>query len=563
MMKTTKNTEAVESLKFVPLGGLEEIGRNMMFFEYKDEIVIIDAGLQFPEESTPGVDFIIPNVNYLEKNKHKIKGLIITHAHYDHMGAISYIITKIGNPTIYTAAIGKEIINKRHEEFTNLPKLRMEIVQDGSKAKMGKYFDVEFFNLDHTIPDTIGVILKTPVGNMVHFVDFKFDYDLDGKPKGLDSYARIGNEGVHTLFIDSTNADQDGVSLSERIVEKNLEKLMEAAEGRVIVSTFASLLTRLGEIIKIAARQKKKVFVSGYTMKTNLQIAQNLGYVKPEKGQILPLEELNKYKDNKVVILCTGAQGQANAALMRIANGEDRWIQARPGDTFILSSSIIPGNERPVQTLKDNLCRQGAKIYQSKDIDIHATGHAPREELKEVYRLIKPKFLVPVHGYYFKRAANKENGVAAGIPEKNAFLMDNGQVAEITKESFRVTDKTVDAFYVMVDGLGVGDVSDVVLRDRRILSDEGMMVIIATLDKEKGHFLKKPDIISRGFIYLKDNQTMLEEIRHKLRHIVERIPRHQPLDPDYVKSLVRDQIGTFLYNKTKRRPMILPVIIEV
>ena len=562
-MKSYKNIEAVESLRFVPLGGLEEIGRNMMFFEYKNEIVIIDAGLQFPEEHTPGIDYIIPNTNYLEKNKEKIKGLIITHAHYDHIGAIPYIIDRIGSPTVYAAAIGKEIILKRQDDFPNVRKPNIEVVKHGTQVKLGKYFDVEFFNLDHTIPDTIGVVLKTPVGNAVHFVDFKFDYDEEGKAKNLNEYARIGNMGIHTLFIDSTNADEEGFSLSERIVEKNLEKLINEARGRVIIGTFGSLVTRLGEIIKIAPRLKRKVFVSGYSMKTNLQIAQNLGYIKPEKGLMLPLEELHKYKDEKVLILCTGAQGEPNATLMRIANGEDRWIQAKAGDTFLFSSSIIPGNERAVQTLKDNLCRQGAKVLQSKDIDIHSSGHAPKGEMQEVFRLVKPKFVVPVHGYYFKRAANKENAVEVGIPEKNVFLMDNGQVGELTKESFRISDQTIDAYYVMVDGLGVGDVSEVVLRDRRILSDEGMMVVICTIDKQRGHFLKKPDIISRGFIYLKDNQTMLEEIRHKLRHIVERIPRHQEVDPDYVKSLIRDQIGQFIYNKTKRRPMILPVMIEV
>mgnify|MGYP001558648492 CR=1 FL=1 len=552
-----------ESLKFVPLGGLEEIGRNMMFFEYKNEIVIIDAGLQFPEETTPGIDFIIPNVNYLEKNKEKIKALIVTHAHYDHIGAIPYVLGKLGNPQIYCAAITKEIILKRQEDFTNLAKPNIEVVKHGAQIKLGEHFNSEFFYLDHTIPDTIGVILKTPIGNMVHFVDFKFDYDNEGKPLRLDDFARIGKEGVHTLFIDSTNADEEGFSLSERIVEKNLEQLFKDAPGRVIVGTFGSLLTRLGEMIKIGIRLKRKIFVSGYSMKTNLQIAQNLGYIKTEKGAILPLEEIHKYKDDKILVLCTGAQGEPNASLMRIANGEHKFIKTKRGDMFVFSSSIIPGNERGVQFLKDTLTRQGAKVYQSKHIDIHSSGHAPQEELKEVFRLTKPKFVVPVHGYFFKRAANKENAVSVGIPEKNVLLMDNGQVAELTKGGLTLTNKTVDAYYVMVDGLGVGDVSEVVLRDRRILSDEGMMVIIATLDKNRGHFLKKPDIISRGFIYLKDNQVMLEEVRNRLRHIIERIPRHQEVEPEYVKSLIRDQIGAFIYNKTQRRPMILPVIIEV
>lgn len=559
--KTTKNVD--ESLKFVPLGGFEEVGRNCMFFEYQNEIIVIDAGLQFPEETTPGIDYIIPNVSYLQGKKQNVRALIITHGHYDHIGAIPYIIQKLGNPPIYAAPITAEIIKKRQDDFPNQPKLNIITVKHGDRIKFGSHFEAEFFDLDHTIPDTLGVILKTPVGNMVHFCDFKFDYDHDDNPIGLDDYARIGKMGAHTLFMDSTNSERPGISVSERLVEKNLEELFKKATGRIIVATFASLITRLGEIIKIGMKLKRKVFVSGYSMKTNLQIAQNLGYLKFEKGTILPIEELHKYKDEKALIVCTGAQGEPNATLMKVANGEHKFIKAKKGDTIILSSSIIPGNEYAVQVLKDNLTRQGAKIYQSGDIDIHSSGHAPREELKKTLQLVKPKYFVPVHGYYFMRSANKENAVEAGVPENNVLLMDNGQIAEFTPTSARITDKTVDAFYVMVDGLGVGDVGEVVLRDRRILADEGMMVLILTLDKKRGHLLKKPDIISRGFIYLKENQPILEEIRGKVKSIIERIPRHQPLDPDYVKTLLRDQLGTFIYNKTHRRPMLLPVVIEV
>jgi len=337
MIKKNKlENSSEEKLKFVPLGGLEEVGRNMFFFEYKDEIVIIDAGLQFPEETTPGIDYIIPNVTYLASKKEKIKALIITHGHYDHIGAIPYVIGKLGNPPIYAAAITAEIIKKRQEDFPNVPKLRIEVVKHGDKIKLGNHLDVEFFDLDHTIPDTLGVILKTPVGNMVHFVDFKFDYDNDGNPIGLDDYERIGKMGVHTLFMDSTNAEREGISISERLVEKNLEELFKKSQGRIIVGTFGSLITRLGEIIKIASRMGKKVFISGYSMKTNLQIAQNLGYLKFEKNTIVPIEELHKYKDDKIMILCTGAQGEPNASLMRIANGEHKFIKTRRHNYFVL-----------------------------------------------------------------------------------------------------------------------------------------------------------------------------------------------------------------------------------
>ncbi len=566
MLKTTKlDTTPMknEIMRFVPLGGLEEVGRNCMFFEYKDEIIIIDAGLQFPEESTPGIDFIIPNTKYLENKKEKIKALIITHGHYDHIGAIPYIIQKLGNPLIYAAPISAEIIKKRQEDFPNVPKLNITTVKHGDIVQLSKNITVEFFDLDHTIPDTLGTLFKTPIGTMAHFCDFKFDYDNDGNPIGLDDYKRIGDKGIHTLFIDSTNAEKEGISVSERVVERTLHELIDKAEGRVIVSSFASLITRLGEIVKISGKLGRKVFISGYSMKTNMQIAQNLGYLKFEKNAVLPIEEMHKYKDEKIVVLCTGAQGQTNAAMMKIANGEHKFIKTKIGDTILLSSSIIAGNERAVQILKDNLTRQGAKVYQSTHVDIHSSGHAPKEELKKAIQLIRPKFVVPVHGYYFMRAANRENAVSVGIPRENILLMDNGQVAELTESGARITNEQVDAYMVMVDGLGVGDVGEIVLRDRRILSEEGMMVMIITLDRQKGHILKKPDIISRGFIYLKDNQEIVEEVRRRLKSIIERIPHHQTLEPEYIKSMIREQIGAFLYTKTKRRPMILPVIIEV
>lgn len=552
-----------EPVRFVSLGGFEEIGRNMMFFEYKNEIVIIDAGLQFPEETTPGIDYIIPNVEYLEKKKKLIRGLIITHGHYDHTGALPYIIEKLGNPTVYCTAMTKEMIKKRHEEFRNLPKLETEVVKAGDKKSFGKYLKAEFFDLDHTVPDTLGTILKTPIGNVVHFTDFKLDYDKNNKPIGLSEFEKIGKNNVHTLLIDSTNADIPGRNISEIKVEENLEKLFREAEGRIVVATFASLVTRLGEMIKIAVRLKRKVFISGYSMKTNLQIAQNLGYLKVPKGTIVPLADLKKYHDDKIMILATGAQGEPNASLMRIANGEHKFIQTKPDDTFILSSSIIPGNEGSVQILKDNLARQGAIVIQSKDIDIHSSGHAPKEELIQTIKLIKPKFVIPSHGYYFMRSANKDNAVKAGVKKDNILLFDNGQMVELKPESAKITDKKIDTSYVMVDGLGVGDVGEIVLRDRRVLSEEGMVVIIATLSKHNGRLLKNPDIISRGFIYLKENKEMLNEIRRKLRGIVEQIRNRQRIEPDYLKSLMRDQVGEFVFKKTKRRPMILPVVIEV
>jgi len=550
-------------LRLIPLGGLEEIGRNMSYLEYKDEIVIIDMGFQFPEEETPGIDYIIPNIASLEPKKKNIRAVVITHGHLDHVGAIPYLIGKLGNPTIYTAKLTKAIIEKRQEEFVNAPKLNIVSVQNHQTAKVGEYFDLEFVGVEHTIPDSCGVVVKTPVGNVVHFGDFRVDYSEDGVANGLDEVKRVGDMGVHTFMCDSTNAEEPGRTLSERTVEKNLEALFKEAEGRIILTTFSSMLTRIAEIIKISEKLGRKVILNGRSMKDNVQIAQTMGYIKIKKGTLVTPEEMNKLKDDKVMIITTGNQGESNSGLMRIVDGEHRHIKIKRGDTMIFSSSVIPGNERGVQGLKDGLTRQGAIVFQSKMIDIHASGHAPSEDLTLTVKLLKPKYFVPVHGYYFMRAANGKNAVEGGVDKENVMLMDNGQVGELTKDSFTIAEEAVPAHYIMVDGLGVGDVGEIVLRDRKVLAQEGMVVIIATIDRKTGRVLKNPDIISRGFIYLKENQAILDEIRNKIRNIVNRIPRHQPMDPDYLKTLFRDQVGQFIYNKTNRRPMVLPVVIEI
>jgi ribonuclease J len=566
MIRLTKTTNAItekDVLKCVPLGGFEEVGRNMMFFEYKNEIVILDVGLQFPEEETPGIDYIIPNISCLQNKKENIKAIILTHGHYDHIGAIPYLIEKLGNPPIYCTELTKHIVLKRQEDFPNAPKLKIHTVKNWDEVEMSRYFTAQFFGVEHNIPDTAGIILKTPAGNIVHFADFKIGYDEKGNPERLDEFEKVRKQKILALFLDSTNAEEEGRSLSERVVEKNLEDLFKKAPGRILLAIFASLLTRIAEIIKIAEKLGRRIALSGLTMKTNIQIAQNLGYIKAKKDTIINIEEIGKYKDEKILILTTGAQGEPNASLMRVANGEHRHIQIKPGDTVIFSASTIPGNERQVQLLKDNLSRQGARVITSKIIDIHSSGHSPQEELKMVIKLINPKFLIPVHGYYFMRYTNCENGAAAGMERKNCLLPDNGAVLEMSKNEVKITDKTVEASYVMVDGLGVGDVGAVVLRDRLTLSQEGMVVIIVTLGRHNGRILKNPDIISRGFIYLKENVELLEEIRRRIRGIIGRIPRYQPIDSDYLKALIRDQIGQFLYTKTKRRPMVLPVVIEV
>lgn len=561
--KTKPSSTGEDSLRLIPLGGLEEVGRNMSLLEYKDEMVIIDMGLQFPEEETPGIDYIIPNIISLIPKKQNIKAVVLTHGHYDHIGAIPYLIGRLGNPPIYTLKLTKAIIEKRQEEFVNAPKLNTITVDYGDKVKVGKYFDLEFFGVQHTIPDTAGVVVKTPIGNIVHFADFRLDYDIKGNPLELDVIQRVGDLGIHTFMVDSTNAEEEGHSLSEKVVEQNLEILFKGAEGRIIVSTFSSMLIRIGEMIKIAERLNRKVIINGRSMKDNVQIAQRLGYIKFKKETIIPVQEVGKYKDHQVMVITTGAQGEAAAGLMKIANGEHRYIKIKSNDTVIFSASVIPGNERGVQNLKDHLARQGANVFTSAIIDIHASGHAPKEDLKLTIGLIKPKFVMPIHGYYFMRSANGKNAVETGVPKENIRLMDNGQVALLTKDQFIVSEESVPANYIMVDGLGVGDVEEVVLRDRMVLSQEGMIVLIVTIDRKSGRLVKNPDIISRGFIYLREHQELLNEIRSKVRSIVGQLPRQYNLDVDYLKSLFRDQVGRFIYSKTNRRPMVLPVIIEV
>ena len=559
---TIKKTKE-ESLRWAALGGLEEVGRNMTFFEYRNEIIVVDLGFQFPEEETPGIDYIIPNVSYLEERKQNIKALIITHAHYDHIGAIPYLIEKLGNPPIYAADLTKEIINKRQEEFPKGSKLNFQLIKDKDKIKFSKYFEADFFGVAHNIPDTLGFVLTTPVGKMAYIGDYKFDYDKEGRPKGLTELKKIGEQKIHTLFLESTNAEEPGYSLSERVVEKNLEEIFKKSPGRIIIALFASLINRIDEILKIAERLDRKVALSGYSMQTNVQIAQNLGYIKAKKGLIIPLEEIKRHPDNKVIILSTGAQGEPNASLIRIINGEHRFISLKPTDTVLLSASVVPGNERGVQLLKDGISRQGAKVYYSKIIDIHSSGHAPQEELKLTIKLINPKFFITIYGYCFMRAINNEQALKTGIPVKNTFLPFNGPVMELSPDEVRLTKEELPVSYVMVDGLGIGDVGEIVLRDRKVLAQEGMVVIITTIDRRTSQLIKNPDIISRGFIYLRENKVLLEDIRHRIRGMINRLPRYQPLDADYLKSLIRDQIGQFLYNKTKRRPMILPVVIEV
>lgn len=562
MTKLTKR----KYLRIIPLGGLGEVGRNMLLLEYQKAILIIDMGLRMPEEDMPGVDYIIPNTNYLKEKEKNIVGVVFTHGHYDHIGATPYLIEKIWRPNleIFASPLTRGIILKRQEDFPHLPKLYIQEVKDKSKVKLGPFF-IEFFKQNHNIPDNLGLFIKTPVGNIVHTSDFKFDpnpvYDL---PTNFQRLKNIGKRKILLLMSDSTDAEEEGHSLSEKTIEKNLEEIFKMAKGRIIAATFASLINRIHQLISLAEKYQRKVAIEGYSMKTNLEIARALGYVKIKKGTIVNGKEILDYPEEKQTIICTGAQGEPEAVLMRVANREHPYLRLQKGDTVIFSSSVIPGNERTVQIMKDQILRQGAKVYHYQMMDIHAGGHAKKEELKKMIKIMKPKFFMPIHGQYSMLVAHSEIAKECKIKENNIVVAENGQIVNLSQERIFIEKETVPSSYVMVDGLGIGDVGEVVLRDRQVLARDGMFVIITVVDRQTGQVKGSPDIISRGFVYLRESKDLLRETRKRVINIVHRATGSGgAVNWTYVKDEIRNKIGEFFFSKTHRRPMILPVVIEV
>lgn len=559
-----KNTIKTNKLRIIPLGGMEEVGRNMMVFEYDDDIIIVDLGLQFPEEDMHGIDYIIPNTAYFKEKKNKIRGVIITHGHYDHIGAIPHSMGRLGNPPIYTAPLTRAMILKRQEDFPKAPKLEINQIKPREKVKLG-CFTVEFFHLNHNIPDSMGLAIQTPEGVVIHTGDFKFDHSpINEEPADVAKIAQLGKDGVLLLMADSTNADQPGYSISEREIQKNLEKIFENIKGRLIVATFASLLTRIQEVIWLAEKFGRKVAPDGFSMKANIAIAQEMGYLKIKKGTLISVKEASRLADHKVLIICTGAQGEDNAVLMRLANDQHKHLEISPNDTIIFSSSVVPGNERSVQNLRDILCRKGAKVIHYEMMDIHAGGHAHIEDLKMMLNLTKPKFFIPIEGNYFMLKLHAEIAESTGVKPENIVIPTNGQVVLVDKKRIELTDEKVPANYVMVDGLGVGDVGQVVLRDRQTMAEDGMFVVIAVIDSKTGQVRGEPDIISRGFVYLRESKGLLDETRKKIKEIVARnTNKEKRINWNNIKEDFRDEIGKFLFLKTQRRPMVLPVVIRV
>ncbi len=551
-------------LKVYALGGLEEIGRNCTVFECGDDIVIVDMGLMFPEEGMPGIDYIIPNISSFRGKEKNIRGLVVTHGHMDHIGGIPLVISRLGFPTIYTAPLTAGIIRKRQEEFGNAQNLKIQLVDADSKIALGRHFTFEPFHVNHNISDAFGAALHTPYGTILITGDFKFDFSpVNDEPADLTHIATFGMRGSLALFSDSTNAESPGHQISEKTVSDEMERIFQNHKGRLIIGTFSSLLTRVQQIIWLCEKYGRRLMIEGRSMNNNVELAHQMGYMHIKPGTIAEEHEYGRIPDEKLVVVCTGAQGEKNAALMRIATDEHRFLKIKPGDGIVFSSSVIPGNERTVQSLKDTLVRKGAKVFHYKNLDVHAGGHAKQEDLKLMMRLTKPKYLVPIHGNRFLLEAHADIGAEVGIPRENIFVADNGQIMEFDEKGARLTKEKVSSEYVMVDGLGVGDVSDVVLRDRVALAEDGVFVVIATIEKKTGALVGSPDIISRGFVYMRENKELIERSRAFVKKLLkDKDPKSGAFD-EHLRNKIRNDVGAFLFHATKRRPMVLPVIIEV
>lgn len=553
------------TLKIIPLGGMEEVGRNMTVFEYGNDIVILDMGIQFPEEDMPGIDFIIPNISYLKGKEKNIRGVIFSHGHLDHIGAAPLLLKKLGYPPIIGRDLTLALVEKRMQEYSkeSIDRSKVIKIKSNSKFNLG-VFKIGFFNVEHSIMDAVGVTINMPEGTIIHPGDWTMG--TKSKNNQMIAYNHLAmSSRPRILMLESLGAlDTNKELISEDEMYANLEKLINCATGKVIVGTFSSQIERIGHIIEYAKSINKKVILDGYSMRMNIEIARELGYIKVDKNVLIQINEINKYPENKIIVICTGAQGEGNAVLSRIITGDHRFIRIKKNDTVIFSSSVIPGNERTIQRLKDSLYRKCDNVVHNAIMDVHISGHSNAENIKEIIKQIKPDFFLPVYAnhYFLKEAAKL--AIQAGIPKDKIFVLDNGSILEFQNRVAKISNKKVDTNYIFVDGLGIGDIGHVVLRDRQTMSEDGMFVIIATINRQTGKIKNSPDIISRGFVYMRESKELLTQARKKVKEIVEHSTgAGTPVDWVYVKDNLRDKMGQFLYSKTRRRPMILPVIIEV
>jgi ribonuclease J len=547
-------------LKIIPLGGLSEIGKNMMVIEYEDDIILVDAGLMFPEEDMMGVDLVIPDISYLLDKKEKIRGMVITHGHEDHIGALPYLLPQLNCP-VYAARLTHGLISVKLKEHKNLANADLRILPPGGKVTLGK-FRIETFPVCHSIPDSVGLIIYTPLGIIVHSGDFKLDYTpVTGNPTDLSRLAQIGSQGILLLMSDSTYAELPGYTPSERVVGEALEHIMVEAPGRVIIATFSSLISRIQQIIDAASRHNRRVFVIGRNMSDIVRMALEMGYLKAPDGVLARLDELKSTPHNQTVFITTGSQGEPTSALVRIANKDHRQVHILPDDTVAISATPVPGNEILISRTIDSLFKQGAQVLYDNIARVHVHGHASQEELKLMINIVKPKYFMPIHGEYRHLCLHARIAQSVGIPKDHIFIMEDGEVLEIDQSSAKV-EGHVTSSNVYVDGLSVGDVDSVVLRDRQMLARDGMVVVIIAVNRQTGKLVGRPDIVSRGFVDTKEYKDMLDESRDMVAEYLNRGGDH-PADWTFIYTKVRDILNKYYYEQTKRRPMILPFMVKV
>ncbi len=546
-------------LKIIPIGGLEQIGMNITAFEYEDSIVVVDCGLAFPEDDMLGIDLVIPDVTYLKDNIQKVKGFVITHGHEDHIGALSYVLKDINVP-IYATKLTMGIIENKLKEHNMVRGTRRKVVTYGQSINLGQ-FRIEFIRTNHSIQDAAALAIYSPVGTVVHTGDFKVDYTpVFGDAIDLQRFAEIGKKGVLVMMSDSTNAEKKGFTMSERTVGNTFDHLFaEHCNTRIIIATFASNVDRVQQIINSAYKYGKKVVVEGRSMVNIITTASELGYLDIPKNTLIEIDELRNYPDEKTVLITTGSQGESMAALSRMAADIHKKVTIKPGDTVIFSSSPIPGNEKAVSRVINELSQKGANVIFQ---DAHVSGHACQEELKLIYSLLKPKYAIPVHGEYRHLKANAAIAEALGVPKENIFIMQSGDVFAVDQNGAEIVDK-VHTGAILVDGLGVGDVGNIVLRDRQHLAEDGILIVVMTLEKGTNQLLAGPDIVSRGFVYVRESEGLMEEARQVLYDAVEHCLAGRYVDWSKIKLVVRDTMNDFIWKKTKRRPMILPIIMDV
>lgn len=551
-------------LKVIPLGGLQEVGKNITAFEYGSEILVVDCGVAFPEDDMLGIDLVIPDFSYLVKNKDKIVGLVITHGHEDHIGSLPYFLKEVNVP-IYATRLTIGLVETKLKEHNILNSVERNVVNAGETVKLGKHFKVEFIRSTHSIADSVALAINTPVGTVVHTGDFKIDFTpIQGEMIDLQRFAELGKKGVLLFMCDSTNVERPGYTMSERSVGGIIDKIFDdSKEQRIMVATFSSNIDRIQQIVNSAVSHKRKVAFIGRSMLNVVKTASELGYLEIPKNTLIDIQEVRNYSDSELVIIMTGSQGENMAALSRISQGEHRIVDIKPGDKVIISASPIPGNEKSIYKVINELIRRGADVIYDGLMDVHVSGHARQEEVKIMHSLVKPKYFMPVHGEYKMLRCHKEVACELGMDKDNVFIMSNGDMLELTKNSAKQTVNAVPSGQIFVDGLGVGDVGNIVLRDRRHLSQDGLMIVVVAMDKYSGEILSGPDIISRGFVYVRESEELMDEAREVVNDALDKCERKNINEWAYIKTLIKDTLRDYLWQKTKRSPMILPIVMDI